>query len=252
MKGRGAILGLCMACALLASAVVASGAQGAAEAFTCSPEAKAKEWAGAHCNGAEGSGYGHESFGSTKTALSGEAGALDGGKQRLKTSIFGANMELVANGVSFSGVLEQNNGTTVSGSGTLTFTEVSVAAPAGKGCKVYTDNSGSEGEEGVVHTNKLSITTTNPGELKITPAEGETLATFFIRGCESLAIPTTSILNGTQVVTGSLTVTPNGGEVTATHTGVTTQGTLKVSSLKAGLNGSLTIKGENGNALALT
>jgi hypothetical protein len=255
MTGRRAIIGLCMSCALLVSAVAASGAQAAATAYTCSSTAAVKDFAGAHCaaNGA-GSAFGHEAFGNVETTLSGGPGTEFSGVQRLRATINGINTELVTEGgVSGSGTLTTNNGTEVAGTGTITYTNVTVAAPAGKGCKVYTDNGGSKGEEGVVHTNNLAASTTSPGELKFTPGAGAggVFATFIIDGCTgSEALEG---LNKTYEVTGSLIGTPKGGETVATHTSVTTQNTLKLNgSIKAGLNGSLTIKGANGNALALT
>jgi hypothetical protein len=255
MNGRRVALGLCMACALLVSAVAASGAQGAAEVLTCSP--KGSGFADAHCKQAPGSGFGHIKFGDKPTILTGAAGTSFSGVQRLRATINGINTELVTEGgVSGSGELEKNDGTTVTGSGTITYSKVTVAAPAGKGCKVYTDNGGSKGEEGVVHTNKLSATTTNKTELKFTPASGEVFATFILDGCSgSEALEG---LNKTYEVTGSVIGTPEGGETVATHAGVTGQGTLKLNgSIKAGLNGSLTISGrEPGemscNALVLT
>jgi opacity protein-like surface antigen len=249
MNGRRVALGLCMACALLVSAVAASGAQ-AVEAVTCSPSAAKKEWAGAHCNGTAGSSFGHETFtNSPKTKLVGAPGTAFEGVQRLRATINGINTELVTSSVTGNGELEENGPTTVKGSGTIEYTGVTVAAPAGKGCIVSED--GGAGTEGKVVTNPLKASTTKKEELVFTPASGEVFAAFVISGCKgSEALEG---LNKTYTVTGSVKGVPDGGETVATHATVTSDNTLKLNNaIKAGLNGGLTIKREGGNALALT
>jgi hypothetical protein len=234
-----------MACALLVSAIIASSAQAAATAFTCSEKAVVKPYTDSHCqNKGIPETFGHVAFGNTPTTLGGTAGTSFGGEQRLRATINGINTELATTTVTGTGELEENTGGTVKGSGTITYTGVKVVAPAGKECKVYTDNGGVKGEEGVVHTNKLSASTTNPTELKFTPAAGEVFAAFIIDGCKgSEALEG---LNKTYTVNGSVVGTVNGVETSATHAGVTAQNTLKVNgTIKAGLNGALTIKGEN-------
>jgi hypothetical protein len=262
MNRRRVALGLCMACALLVSAVAASGAQAAATAVTCAPasvpgpestvgfeDKHCKVGAANHAGQLENVKFEH-SAAAVPTTLSGEKGTQFSGQQTLRATINGINTELQTTAVSGSGTLETNSGGTVSGTGTITYTGVEVLAPAGKGCKVYTDNGGSKGEEGVVHTNTLSASTTSPGELKFTPAAGETFATFIIDGCG----PTEALkgLNKTYSVTGSVVGTVTGAETSSTHAGVTGQKTLKLNgSIISGLNGSITIKGE-GTPLALT
>ncbi|HET7445872.1 MAG TPA: hypothetical protein VFJ57_14575, partial [Solirubrobacterales bacterium] len=50
--------------------------------------------------------------------------------------------------------------------------------------------------------------------------------------------------NNTFPVTGSLKLTPSGATLTTTHAGITEQNTLKFGGVKAGLESSLTPRGE--------
>jgi hypothetical protein len=250
MNGRRAVIGLCMACALLVSAFAASGAHAAAVAHTCvegGTPTGANNFTEEHCqtvdNVAPVGPFHHVGFGNISTKLTGESGTFASGVQTLKATINGINTELKTSTLMGDGSLTKNDGTTVAGNGTIVYENVVVAAPAGKGCKVVEDNGGAEGTEGVVKTNPLSASTTSPTELEFTPTEGETFATFFIKGCTgSEALEG---LNKTYSVTGSLIGTPKGAETVAEHGSVTTQNTLKLNgSVKAGLNGGLTIKGK--------
>jgi hypothetical protein len=244
-KGR-TVLGLCVAAALLVSAFAAQGASAETTEFTCSKEVTTKTWSDAHCtNSSTGTKeYGHVAIPeNTTTDAIGGAGTSKA-TQRLRATINGINTEIVSTSVSGSGSMKN---TTVGGkmqvigTGTSTLTNVTVAAPAGKGCKVYTDNGGVKGEEGVIHTNELKVVTTEEMGLKTEPASGETFATFFIEGCAgSEALEG---LNKTYSITGSVIGVPNGGEGIFEHANTTAQNTLKLNgTIKAGIDGSGTLK----------
>jgi hypothetical protein len=261
MNGRRAVFALCMACALLVSAFVASGAQGVANAVTCKPVTKnpnTKGFSDTRCkspsenksNPAEDNVKAEHIDITQATSIGGEPGESFSGQQTLRATINGINTELRTTSVTGSGELEKFD-ETIEGTGTITYTGVEVVAPAGKGCKVYTDNGGSKGEEGVVHTEKLKGSTSSPSELKFTPASGETFAAFIIDGCTGTEA--LEGLNKTYSVTGSLIGKVTGAETSSTHSEITTQNTLKLNgSIKSGLNGSLTINGPTGIHIALT
>src|SRR5262249_47920345 len=115
------------------------------------------------------------------------------------------------------------------------YTEVSVIAPAGKGCKV---------KNNTIITNKLRFTTkglkTEKDEIHIEPASGSVFAEFQVEGCTgSEALES---LNHVYKVEGSLNAEILGTTLKTTHVNTTAPGTLKVAGQKAGLEGEVTIK----------
>jgi hypothetical protein len=134
--------------------------------------------------------------------------------------------------------MENNAGGWAEGTGTINYENVTVTAPSGKGCEV---------ETGKVTTNKLFATTQGlANQLKFTPASGEVFAEFNVKGCSITS------LNHLYTAKGSVTGNTSGATTTTTHAGVTEANSLTLSGQKAGIDGSLTIKGEGGNGLALT
>ena len=248
MNGRKAIVGLCMACALLVSAFAAQGAAAAASgttAFTCSTQAVTKSWSNAHCNGTVTTKtFGHVKINpGTPTELSGASGTSKP-VQKLKATINGIATELTTETITGTGTMENKvSGEEMwaEGSGTITYTGVTVAKPAGASCVVSTDNAGAPGEAGVIHTSALTATTKGQGDnLKFTPTTGTVFATFILSGCKGSAA--LEGLNGTYTVNGSVLGQPNGGETVFTHTTTTEPETLLINnSIKAGIDGSLTI-----------
>ena len=221
------------------------------------PELPPKHFSNAHCNSEAGTkDWGHKKLSLIHWNTVVEGGTSSSGKQVLKATINGIATELVTEGgVSGEGAMENTEvgGEAVAtGSGTITYTGVTVAKPAGKGCKIFTDNGGVAGEEGVIHTNSLSTTTTNEMGVKFTPAAGTVFATFILSGCTGSAA--LEGLNGTYTVNGSVIGAPNGGETIFTHTATTTPETLLVNnSIKAGIDGSTTSKNKvTGNAVVVT
>lgn len=262
MNGHRSVIGLCMLCALLVSGFAAQSASAVTKgttAFTCAAGSGAG-FSKEHCKpeDAVGSGakFNHvEIPQDTTTEITGSnettAGATD--VTKLKATINGIVTELQAKVTTGSGWMEnKKEGATdpnpgehyAVGHGTITYTEASVVAPAGKGCTVWTDiDPETMGEQGVVHTEPLKATTTGQGDsLKFEPTTGNVFTRFYITGCagsEALVA-----LNGTYTVTGSVTGVPDGATTNFTHTATTAQNTLKLNgSIKSGLEGTLTIKG---------
>jgi hypothetical protein len=252
MNGCRASIGLFML--LVISVLSVQKASAETTAFACSKSVTNKTWSDAHCLNEGGfKQFGHKEF-HVPTEITGAPGTTSEGVHRLKATVNGITTELATSGgVSGSGTAENAKfGELVAkGEGTLTYTGVTVAAPAGKGCRAYTNNGGVKGEEGVIHTNPLKAETNAEMGVKIVPATAlSAIATFIIDGCTgSEALES---LNQKYSLEGSVIGEPNGGEVKFTHAGVTSQGTLKFNgSIKAGYNGGISVK-NNGTALAVT
>ncbi|HEX6827076.1 MAG TPA: hypothetical protein VF077_12235 [Nitrospiraceae bacterium] len=264
MNGRRAVVGLCMLCALLVSAFAAQSASATESigttAFTCVKGAAPKDLRGEHCltTGEAPQEYGHVAIAEGETTeLTGtnkktESNTTVDRIGKLKETIGGVPLELQATEVSGSGSM--TNAKTaggehyVHGSGTITFTGVTVTDPPGRGCKVFTHkedgsgNPGEEGAEGIVHTLPLKATTEGQGDnLKFTPAVGEKFANFWITCTTKLAA-----IEGTWSCTGSVKgqpTTPAGATTDFAHATVTAENTLKCRGSKAGIDGALTLKG---------
>jgi hypothetical protein len=168
---------------------------------------------------------------------------------RLKQIIAGVELELVATGVEAPGLPWVENRVAASGEhyihseGELTFSGVTIAKPAGKGCKVFRDLGGLKGIEGHFTTNPLTTTTQGQGDFfKLEAALGfkGVFATFFIE-CTT-KVPA---VEGTWEITGSLKCPTNGATVICQHSSVTEQSTLKGKGSKAGLEAALTLSGRD-------
>jgi hypothetical protein len=271
MVGRRAIVGFCMLCALLVSAFAAQSASAVIKgttAFTCKEEPTAIwQFKDEHCK-EESSGGNTGKFRhveikqdtTTHITLSNKKTTDDTKEstpQRLKATINGIATELVATEVHGTGGLT-NKLDAATGDHyihtknvKLVYTGVEVAKPAGKGCKVYTDET-KPGEEmtgkeqvGVVDTEPLTGTSLGQGDsLKFTPTEGTVFARFWITGCEgSEAL---KALNKTYTVEGSATGKPTGATITFSHEEITAAGTLKLNgAVKSGYEGRVTVTGSH-------
>jgi hypothetical protein len=264
MTARRAIIGLCMISALIASAIAAPGA-GALEvkgttAFTCVKVIEAPGTEGfskEHCKPEDAvttnAKFQHVAIAEgTATEITGsnEKTNIETEVAKLKETIAGVATELQATAVhgegTFENLLDTEEGAHfhehyAHAEGTLTYTGVTVTKPAGKGCKVWTDNGGVKGEEGVVHTNLLTGTTTGQGHsVTITPKEGNVFATFIVE-CTT-KVPA---IEGTWKIEGKVTGVPNGATINFTHGEVTEKETLIGKGAKAGIEGTLTIKGRD-------
>lgn len=247
MSGRRVIIGICMLCALLVSAFAAQTAS-AKTAYTCVEQIEAKfDFGDKHCKATtvppHSGQYAHVAI-TQKTKITGD-NILTGTERqntKLKSVQAGVTLELQSTVLEGTGEMEnkEEGGEMVAhGTGTIEYKNVTVTAPAGKGCVV---------KSGEVKTNKLTATTKGAGEngLKFTPAEGEVFAEFTVEGCSIAA------LNHVYTAKGSVIGTIEGTTTKFTHEATTTQNTLSLSGQKAGIDGSLTIHGENGNGLAVT
>jgi hypothetical protein len=247
---------LCVLCILVVSGVAAQGAQGAGTtAFTCQKSKGTLR--GEHCltTGNAPAEYGHVAFQEnlttevSATSQKTQAETSEPFTTLFKETIAGTEIELGATEVHGTGTMENKKGPGgehyVSGLGSLVYTGVEVTKPAGKGCEVTTDDHTGvpkEGAKTVVDTEQLRVTTEGQGHfLKIEPAMGTTLATFWIT-CTDPSVP--MALQGTWSVTGSLKCPVEGATVVCDHNEVTTQNTLKGKGSKAGYSGKLTISGK--------
>jgi hypothetical protein len=270
MNGRRAIVGLCMLCALVFSAFAAQGAAAATKgttAFTCVKEKGTLR--GEHCltTGSASPTFGHVAIAENTTTELSATNAKTASETTaaapkiFKFTLAGVPLELQATGVSATGSATNKKAASgehyFSGTGTITYTGVTVLKPAGQGCKVTTDEEfpvGSgifrEGAEGVVHTKELKFTTEGQEDfLKFEPASGTVFATFWVT-CTGEGVP--EALKGTYTVTGSVKCPTVGATIVCTHEATTALNTLKVKGLKAGLEGSLTVSGRSGGAGAFT
>jgi hypothetical protein len=255
MNRHRATVVLCMLSAVLAGAI---GPQSSSAAFgttvaTCKKKAVegGEGFSKEHCKPEDAVGtnakYEHVSSGQLKTSTLITNETTGGAKStaRLKgTAGEKLTLELQATEVSGSGweevsVEKGNDEFYVHGDQTITFTGVTVAQPAGKGCKVYNDVSG-KGVEGRVDTTPLKATTTEKESLTLEPSAGTPFARFIIEGCEGAF----KSLNQTYTVEGSVACTPNGTTLGCTHEQTTAQKTLTLNGENAGLDLSATVKGK--------
>ncbi|HEX6667315.1 MAG TPA: hypothetical protein VF081_12040 [Solirubrobacterales bacterium] len=249
MNGRRAIVGLCMLCALLVSAFGAQSASAitGTTGFTCVKEGGDKKLRGTHCltTGIAEQNYGHvavaqnlttEGFTTNEKTANNTTESTTG---RLKVTIAGVPLELTANTGTSAGWGEnrvaENGEHYVYGEGTTTLTGVKVSQPAGRGCKVFTDNEATKtkGEEGAIHSRVLKATTQGQGDFgKLEPKEGTSFANFFIECEVGKQIPA---IEGTWECTGTIKGAPVGGTIIYTHAEATTANTLKCKGAKAGV-----------------
>lgn len=239
MIRRKAVIGLSVLCALAFCAVAAASASAkGTTVFTCSKSATTKSFHDAHCTETSGTlEYGHIAVPageSTELKVEGTT------SQVLKGSISGVSVELSATTVelkpeTMGTIVNTDHGTEpmdFSGKGTFTYTGVKVLKPSGKGCVV---------KEEMVSTEPLTFTSivgegaTKTG-VEFTPAagKGQPFAEITIEKCS------TTSLNGTFSLKGSLVGTPHGA--TLNFTEASTAG-LTIGGNAATLNGSTTVLG---------
>jgi len=262
MNGRRAIVGLCMLCALLASAFAAQSASAITGTTAVTCKAGAGDTGGAtfdtaHClPGEAAGGFGHYKIAEgTATELTGQAGsettklkALVGGVQTTFTSTELTGTGTVENKVEVGGANAKEHYTHFTG--TIIYQNVTIS-PFTK-CFVYTDEGGLVGAQGVVDTVKLTATTTGQGDaLKFTPDTGTVFARFWIldKNKKTSGEGGECAISGTFSVSGSVIATPEGATATTTHAKVTEQNTLKMGTgeptIKAGIEGSVTFEGRD-------
>jgi len=235
--------------ALVALAVSAFAAQTASAQtwYECAPGAKPGVFKDAHCkektNPAEG--FVHIKL-PANTLIPVTWSNLTTGTERsivkLKSVQSGVTLELQATEAAGTGEIqnrEEGETTWGEGSGVLTYKNVTVTAPAGKGCKVA---------GGTITSKKLAATTKGlTNQIKFSPFEGTTFTEVTIEGCSVAA------LNHVYPVTGSIIGNTEGTTTNLTHTATTTQGTLFFFGQKVGIEVQTTLKrSSTGNGVALT
>ena len=212
MIGRRAIVGLCMLCALLVSAFAAQAASAATGTTGTAPA---------------GVGYSGNIKGK-------------GGQTLLHSVISGVEVELKSNSLTGTGSatsMVEGSEHTSNGTGVISYKEVTVVKPSGKGCEVV-------GKE--VNTKELKATTAGVGmTLKFEPVTGGVFASFEVKGC------TVTSLNGVYEVTGSVAGVPSEGtnKTVFERTPTTEQKTLKLRGQNAGIAGTLELETAGGEAI---
>lgn len=246
MLSNRALIGICILSALAFSAFAASSASAVdTTAITCG-KGFTGDFTDAHCK-SKGSGeFGHKEIGG-RTAIS--STNINTGIERSVTKLkgvqAGVTLEFQAKVLEGEGEVENSeivnkskeNEMVAQGTGVAHFKEVTVTAPAGKGCVV---------KGGEVKTKQLTGTTQEQtNTLEIAPETGETLAEFTVEGCSITS------LNHIFKVTGLVRGTIEGATLRWTHNGSTEQNTLFLSGQKVGVEGNGTLSGP-GNPLTAT
>ncbi len=240
------IAGLCMLCALAFSAFAAQSASAASKgttAFTCKKTEKGGAgFKAAHCKpgDAVGSGASFEHVAVAEgltTEISGTNKNTGSNTEsttpvKLRNTQAGVDYEIEASKVSGVGsVTNAKDPATgehyVHGVAVVTFEELVITKPSGKGCKV---------KEAKITSNELKATTKGQGDfLNFEPATGTVMTSYTLEGC------TVTSLNGVQEVTGSIKCPVDGATITCTHSETTTLGTLKERGFKSGIEGTMTL-----------
>jgi hypothetical protein len=245
MKRLLSLLGLSVI--LLTSSVVLDAPVAAAqEAFTCAAGGGSRDFKDAHCKEKVTAGtgsFGHVAFtGSTSITASNESTGGSKVASFFKAIWSGVVGILRSTDVQVTGTF-QNSAGNVSGSIVIQYNHVTVDSPSGKGCE-------EESKAGIpeqIVTETLSVSNAGlTNEIKLSPAKGEVIAEFNILHCSIAA------LNHTYSITGSVKGQITGATINFTHENTTGQGTMFEFGQKAGLEGTLTVKGANGNGLAIT
>jgi hypothetical protein len=271
MTGRKALLGLCMLCALMVSAVAAQSAMAVSGTtwFTCVKDAPSGTLFGAHCL-SEGlpKEFKHVEVPQDQTTELSITNSNTGNSTTvavpatLKETIAGVELEIQATGVTGTGSGANKKDATTGEhyiSGTVFFetTGVTVTKPAGKGCKVFTDDpvtkaKGAEGQTDV----HLDFTTLGQGDsINFTPAastEGGNWATYYVE-CTT-KVPA---IEGTFPITGSATCAVSRATIECQHNQITEKNGLKGKGAKAGVAAVWTFRGranisESFNPLSVT
>jgi len=205
MIGRKTVIGLTALCALLICAFAVQGASAAGTtAYTCKEvSAGTGTFKAGHCKPSD-AGTGNFSHVSITNGTATEITGSDlntGGEHtgaRLKATVAGSAIELLAREVSGSGTMSNSvsgSEMVASGEGKIVYSNVTENL---LGCKVV----GIPGGEEIVETKQLSATTKGVGKkLKFTPTEGNIFAEFKLEGC---------VVANTYKVIGSVLGVPDG------------------------------------------
>jgi hypothetical protein len=261
MNARKTIVGLCLLCALGLSAVAAQGAMAASNGttlFTClSKSPGGAGFSKEHCRTEDavftGAKYEHAAFSEETTTRALYTSAKTNPETTGNTStvfketIAGVELELKAGLVTGEGSLTNKKDPTTGehyfeGTALLQDHEVAVLKPAGKGCKVFTDETATKtkGAEGAIDWH-ISFTSKGQGDrIRFEPSTGGAFTSYFVE-CTT-KIPA---IEGTWELTGAFTCPMNGATIECTHADTTAQNGLKGKGSKAGYEGKLTVSGKD-------
>lgn len=254
MTRRTTLIALGALCAFLVGAQTAAAATSGTRAFKCSYTwpLPLGDFSDSHCTQKAGDRfYVHTQTAINKTTNLHANSAV--GTTKLKATLGGVATTLTSTELTGTGTMENKVAESkehfAHGTGTIVYKNVTVS-PFTK-CFVYTDNgTGTPGAQGVVDTEKLTATTQGQGgALKFTPEAGEVFAKFWILDAAKKGAGGECAIHGTYTVSGSVKATPEGATAATTHAGTTEQNTLKMgqgeTSIKAGIEGSLTLEGDD-------
>lgn len=244
MNKRTALTGLCLLCALVASATAAATASALnTKVYTCEevPEGSFED---AHCKSLVPPGDGHFEHvqvpKGTKTAagINNTTTGVERFPASLKATVAGLSVTLEAKKVSATGTVEnvEEGGEEFARGETekIVLEEVTSSQP----CAV----TGIPGGAGKVETLAIKVTTKGVGmALKFEPASGTKLAEFELSGASC-----PEALKGKYPVVGTLSGVPNGATTVFTHNSATEAKGLRLKSAAgpiAGLDASITWRG---------
>jgi hypothetical protein len=242
MIGRRSIVGIAALLALVVCSFAAANASAEQKAYACIEGSTPKEFSDAHCvtpNTTSGTFHlsvePESSVSITGTNAKTASSTTASTPAVLNGTLSGIETELECSKVSGSGSLT-NAAASVSGKGTINYTECIVKKPAGKECLV---------SGGAVTTNPLTATTVGQAanKLKFSPETGTEFTKIKIEHC------TVAALNNSFPVTGTLLGNTSGATTTTVASTVKTEGTLKFGGNPAGLGGSITISASSGSLL---
>jgi hypothetical protein len=249
MDGHRTIRCVCILCALVFSICAAQSANAATTAFTCKDlKEAAGDFSDPHCKQASAGGsFKHIEIPpntTTELTVTNENESGEKVPAKLKTTINGIVLELIATDAQAAGSVENQPGAYARS--TTTYSGITVAKPSGKGCKIYTDTGAKEkGEEGVIHTNELITTTEGQGDAgTLYAAENENITTFILDGCKGSEA--FEQLNMTYTINGAVRCVPSGATVNCSHSTMTAEGTLFLNHvIKAAVEVTTTLKSKD-------
>lgn len=247
MSGRMPRIGIGVLCALVLAAVATASASAEQRAYTCTTTASIHDYNDEHCVtnlGGDTGSRGHTLISATNTQFvvtneETSAGTVTRQPFKFKGTLAGTTVEVECVEAEGEGKLN-NAGASVSITELIiNYLKCKVTAPINKKCEVT---------GGTINTSKLTATTAGQpaGSLNFF-SEAAQIASIPLSNCEKGVPPP-----GNYPLTGSYVATVSGATASVTEAGVTTQGTLKMGGVKAGLEGSLTMKMKEGSPIVLT
>jgi hypothetical protein len=248
MIGHRAVIGMSLACALLACAFTAQSAFAVAAKnttlVTCTQNGGAKDFTDAHCDNKGAGNFGHTllesgvKWGTNITNAKTKNNTTEAAPAIFKWTNFGVKHEVTCTVVTGTGLVGQaglaEKEHNVAGSAMFNFTKCTVNKPAG--CKVEEPivlTGTTQGVEGLgALKNEMGI------EFIPTESKGGTLVPITVIGC---IVKGTTNLTGTAIATGTPAPTEKHSGVTTVFTNAMTKETLQAAGNPAELSSSTTM-----------